>query len=47
MAGIVLGQVILYGPSLAGRKVLLPVDYLPAPDVYTAPVARGCARRAA
>jgi hypothetical protein len=34
VAGIVLGQVILYGPSLAGRKVLLPLDYLAMSDVY-------------
>jgi hypothetical protein len=34
LAGIVLGQVILYGPSLAGRKVLLPLDYLAWPPVY-------------
>lgn len=34
LAGIILGQVILYGPSLAGRKVLLPLDILAEPDVY-------------
>ena len=34
VAGIVLGQVILYGPSLAGRKILLPLDILAQPGVY-------------
>lgn len=34
LAGIVLGQVILYGPSLAGRKVLLPLDLLAQPGMY-------------
>ena len=34
LAGIVLGQVLLYGPSLAGWKVLLPVDILAGPRVY-------------
>ncbi len=34
LAGIVLGQVILYGPSLLGYKVLLPLDLLAEPDVY-------------
>ena len=34
LAGIVLGQVILYGPSLAGRKILLPLDILAEPTVY-------------
>ena len=32
--GIALGQVFLYGPSLAGRKVLLPLDILALPGVY-------------
>jgi hypothetical protein len=32
--GIILGQAILYGPSLVGRKVLLPLDILGAPGVY-------------
>ena len=36
LAGIVLGQVILYGPSLAGRKILLPLDILAEPNVYLA-----------
>ena len=31
LAGIVLGQVVSYGPSLAGRKILLPLDFLAAP----------------
>jgi hypothetical protein len=34
LAGIVLGQIILYGPSLAGRKILLPLDILAEPNVY-------------
>jgi hypothetical protein len=34
LAGIVLGQVILYGPSLAGRKILLPLDLLAQPSYY-------------
>jgi hypothetical protein len=34
LAGIVLGQVVLYGPSLAGRKILLPVDILAWPSIY-------------
>ena len=34
LAGIVLGQVVLYGPSLAGRKVLLPLDILAEPGTY-------------
>ena len=34
LAGIVLGQVVLYGPSLIGRKILLPLDVLTAPGVY-------------
>src|ERR1017187_8056859 len=34
VAGIVLGQVILYGPSLAGRKILLPLDILAQPGIY-------------
>jgi len=33
-AGIVLGQVLLYGPSLIGRTVLLPVDLLTQPKWY-------------
>jgi hypothetical protein len=34
LAGIVLGQVILYGPSLTSRKILLPLDILAQPEVY-------------
>jgi hypothetical protein len=34
VAGIVLGQAILYGPSLIGQKVLLPVDILTQPGYY-------------
>ena len=34
LAGIVVGQVVLYGPSLAGRKILLPLDFLAKPKVY-------------
>ena len=34
VAGIVLGQFVLYGPSLIGQKVLLPLDLLAAPGVY-------------
>lgn len=34
VAGIVVEQFILIGPSLLGRKVLLPLDYLAMPNVY-------------
>ena len=34
LAGIIVGQVILYGPSLAGRKILLPLDILALPGTY-------------
>ncbi|MFZ1936952.1 MAG: hypothetical protein WCB27_22645 [Thermoguttaceae bacterium] len=34
VAGIVVEQFILIGPSLLGRKVLLPLDYLALPGVY-------------
>jgi hypothetical protein len=34
LAGIIAGQAILYGPSLAGRKILLPLDILASPNVY-------------
>src|SRR2546427_13009368 len=34
LAGIVLGQMLLYGPSLAGRKILLPLDILAQPVAY-------------
>jgi hypothetical protein len=32
--GICLGQAILYGPSLVGAKILLPLDILAEPTVY-------------
>lgn len=34
LAGILIGQFILYGPSLLGRKILLPLDILAAPNAY-------------
>ena len=34
VAGIVLGQAILYGPCLTGQKILLPLDLLAQSDVY-------------
>lgn len=34
LAGIVFGQAVLYGPSLAGRKILLPLDILTYPGFY-------------
>jgi len=34
LAGIALGQAVLYGPSLAGRKILLPLDILTWPGIY-------------
>jgi hypothetical protein len=34
VAGIVLGQLILYGASFAGQKILLPLDVLTLPGVY-------------
>ncbi|HEX7508886.1 MAG TPA: hypothetical protein VF550_19085, partial [Polyangia bacterium] len=34
LAGIVLAQVILYGPSLIGTKILLPIDTLAQSGVY-------------
>jgi hypothetical protein len=33
-AGIILGQAVLYGPSLTGNKILLPLDILAQPGVY-------------
>ena len=38
LAGIFLGQAILYGPSLIGQKILLPLDILAWPSVYMPPV---------
>src|SRR5882724_4263394 len=34
LAGIIFGQFVLYGPSLAGQKVLLPLDILADPHAY-------------
>lgn len=34
LAGLLLSQVILYGPSLIGARVLLPIDLLAQSDVY-------------
>ena len=34
LTGIIVGQVILYGPSLAGKKVLLPLDLLAQGNHY-------------
>jgi hypothetical protein len=34
LAGIAIGQFILYGPSLLGRKILLPLDILAEQQVY-------------
>ena len=33
MAGIVIPQAVLYGPSLLGRKILLPLDLLAQPGI--------------
>src|SRR5258708_5219413 len=33
-AGILMGQVVLYGPTLTGSKILLPLDLLAQPDFY-------------
>jgi len=35
LAGIVVGQAVLYGPSLCGTKVLLPLDLLAYRGCYT------------
>jgi hypothetical protein len=32
--GIALGQAVLYGPSLTGHKILLPLDILGQPEMY-------------
>jgi hypothetical protein len=42
LAGIITSQVILYGPSLIGAKILLPLDLLAQPDVWI-PVPPGTA----
>jgi hypothetical protein len=34
-AGIVVGQMFLYGSSLLGQKILLPIDQLSSPGMYT------------
>lgn len=34
LIGIILGQFILYAPSLTGRKILLPLDILSLPNTY-------------
>lgn len=34
LAGVVFCQFFLYGPSLVGQKVLLPLDILAQPDIY-------------
>ena len=34
LSGIVLGQLLLYGPSLFGSKVLLPLDILAGQNAY-------------
>lgn len=34
LAGIILGQIVLFGPSLVGQKVLLPLDLLAEPNMY-------------
>ena len=34
VSGITLGQLILYGPSLAGQRILLPLDILAQADVF-------------
>ena len=42
LAGVVLGQVVLYEASLTGRKILLPLGILAAPGKYL-PVTPGSA----
>ena len=34
LTGIIIGQFILYGPSLVGKKILLPLDLLAVKNVY-------------
>src|SRR5438067_1549978 len=34
LAGIIFGQFVLYGPSLIGQKILLPLDILAQADVF-------------
>lgn len=35
LGGIVLGQLVLYGQSLTGNKIMLPLDILSHPGIYT------------
>jgi hypothetical protein len=42
LLGIVVGQAALYGPSLLGRRILLPLDMLEVPRIYI-PVTPGAA----
>jgi hypothetical protein len=37
LSGVVVGQALLYGPSLIGSKVLLPVNLLAYPNLYLPP----------
>ena len=37
VAGLVVTQFILFGPSLIGRKILLPMDVLTIPGCYLSP----------
>ncbi len=41
LLGLVLPQILLYGPSLAGSKILLPLDILAQKGVYLPPPADG------
>src|ERR1041385_5011860 len=34
LAGIILGQSLIYGPCLIGKKILLPLDTLTKPAVF-------------
>jgi hypothetical protein len=37
VAGLCVGQFVLFGPSLVGRKILLPLDILAQPWLYLSP----------
>lgn len=37
LAGLILGQFVLYGPSLFGSRILLPLDVLTAPGICLPP----------
>ncbi|HEX4086243.1 MAG TPA: hypothetical protein VHY22_15105 [Chthoniobacteraceae bacterium] len=37
LAGVVVGQFVLYGPSIIGKKVLLPLDILAPSSIYMPP----------